>query len=276
MASPQTTRNVIAILTDFGSDSFYNGAMKAAILSVDPTAMIIDVTHSVSPHAITEASFLLARVFDVFAPGTVFLAVVDPGVGGDRSNLIARFAGRTVVAPDNGLISDVMLDQRCTAAFSIRPEDAERIRAHSASGSTFLGRDVLGPVAASLARGEPAESLADPIDEPVRLELPAVDIGDDVLAGNVRYIDAFGNMLTDVSGGHVERAFGKHPRDRIRVRVDDRDEIRGIGDYFSQGRPGELIAIVNSWNLVEIAVNGGSAAEQLGGSTKTRVRIKAV
>lgn len=271
----QSTRHVVAILTDFGADSFYTGAMKAAILAVHPEATLVDITHSVSPQAIKEGSFLLARVLDVFAEGTVLLAVVDPGVGGSRSNLIARFDGRTVVAPDNGLISDAMIEHRCDGCYVIREADAVRVRCHTAVGSTFMGRDVLGPIAAALAKGEAVDDVADRIDEPVTVALPVVEHAGNVLTGRVRYIDSFGNMLTNISRAHVERAFGDCPLHRIRARVGG-SEIHGIRDFFAQTPPGSLTAILNSWNIVEIAVGGGRASERLGGSTATTVALDAM
>ncbi len=269
-------RRAIALLTDFGVDSFYVGAMKGAILAVDPDAAIIDVSHGVTRHSIEEGSFLLSRVWEVFPPGTVFVAVIDPGVGGRRRNLIATGMGRFFVGPDNGLITDVGEERGIDEVHAIRSTAAGRIRRHRATGSTFLGRDVFAPVAAALATGEPLRRLARRVGAARRVTIPRVTIAKDAILGSVRYVDSFGNMLTNISRAHLERTFGTPALERIAVTVDNRIEVRGLRAYFQEGREGELMAFLNSWDLVELSVNGGRAIDRFAGLARVDVRVDAV
>jgi len=268
-----TARNPIALLTDFGSDSFYVGAMKGAILGVDPDAVITDITHSIAPHSIDEGSYVLARVLDVFPVGTVFVAVVDPGVGSRRRNLIVKAAGRYVVGPDNGLLTDIDDTAEIEDVYSIRCSAAEEVRTHAAFGDTFLGRDVFAPVAAALAGGKTVGQLGRRLKAVKRIDIPRVECGKRSIAGTVRYVDRFGNMLTDISGSHIEKAFGTRPLERVGVLVDNRPVAGGIRRYFAEGRQGELMALLNSWNMVELSINGGRAADRFEGLARVDVRL---
>jgi len=270
------TRKPIALLTDFGGEGFYVGAMKGAILAADPRAVVVDITHDIKPHSIDEGSYVLARVLDVFPAGTVFVAVVDPGVGGPRRNLLATAGGRYVVGPDNGLLTDVEIMCGLDEVYSIRPSAAARVRKHPAVGDTFLGRDVFAPVAAALARGTPAGALGSRVKALKMIDIPLVECGDRTIAGTVRYVDAFGNMLTDISGVHIEKTFGTRPLERIGVLVDNRPVVEGIRRYFAQGCEGELMALLNSWNMVELCVNGGRAADRFEGLARIDVRLTAL
>ncbi len=268
-----TARNPIALLTDFGSDSFYVGAMKGAILAVDPDAVVVDITHSITPHSVDEGSYVLARVFDVFPMGTVFVAVVDPGVGTRRRNLIARAMNRYFVGPDNGLLTDIDSLAGIDEVYSIRQSAAARVRKHTPFGDTFLGRDVFAPVAAALAGGQPVGTLGKRVKVMKRIDIPPVECGERAITGTVRYVDRFGNMLTDISGGHIEKTFGKRPLERIGVSVDNKLVAGGIRRHFAQGREGELMALLNSWNIVELCVNGGRAADRFDGLASIDVRL---
>lgn len=254
--------NPIVVMTDFGADSFYVGAMKGAILSVDPLATIVDLTHSITPYSVGEASFILARVFDLYRKGSVFLCVVDPGVGGARANLVFESKNRYVVAPDNGLVSDVAVVSGIDAVFSVPPDAAAKIRTHRGSGRTFLGRDVFGPVAAFLASGGSPGDVGERVGDYERLRLPVVETHEGYVRGWVRHVDAFGNILTGISGTDLVRAFGGTPLAQIRATINTSIGVDGIKECFSQGAAGELMVILNSWNLIEITVNQGRAVDQ--------------
>ena len=271
----RTAKRAIALLTDFGADSFYVGAVKGAILAIDPDAVIIDVTHGVTRHAIAEGSFLLARVWDVFPAGTVFLAVVDPGVGGRRRNLIAATLNRFFVGPDNGLLTDLEDERGIEEVHAIRGTAVDRIRRHPPAGSTFLGRDVFAPAAAALAGGEALRRLARRVASSKRVSVPRVEIAKGAVLGAVRYVDSFGNMLTGISRAHIERALGRAALETIRVTVDNRVEIRGLRAFFAEGRRGALIALLNSWDMVELSVNGGRAIDRFAGLANVDVRVEA-
>jgi S-adenosylmethionine hydrolase len=255
-------RSAIALVTDFGVSGFYAGAMKGAILAADPDAVIVDLTHGIRPFAIAEASFVLSVVFEYWAPGTVFLAVVDPGVGGGRRNIIVRSNDRLVVCPDNGIASDVAERFGIDGARAIDETTVAQLRRHRPRGRTFLGRDVFAPVAAFLAAGGDEASLGIPIGDIRRLALPGIEVRDGYVRGESRYADDYGNLLTNISGDDIARAFGDTPLAGIRALVDRATAVGGIAEYFAEGASGDLKMILDSWNLLEIAVREGRAADR--------------
>jgi S-adenosylmethionine hydrolase len=256
------TRSAIAVLTDFGVDGFYAGVMRGAMLAADPAAVIADITHGLRPHAIAESSFVLSAVFPYWVEGTVFLAVVDPGVGGPRKNLAALSRNRKIVCPDNGIISDVAVRFGIEEAYAIDDQFAVTVRRHRAEGRTFLGRDVLGPVAAYLAGGGALEGVGMRIDRFERIALPELEVGPGHVRGRSRHVDAFGNVLTNITGDALRQAFGGAGLADIRASINGKFDVRGVLENFSQVAPGELCVILDSWDLIEIAVNKGRAADR--------------
>jgi len=236
--------------------------MKGAMLAVDRHAVIADLTHSVRPYAVEEASFILSAVLEFWAKGTVFAAVVDPGVGGERLNLAVQSKGRWIVCPDNGLVSDIAERQGVDAVFAVSEEAAGAVRKHHAFGSTFLGRDVFGPVAAFLASGGDISRVGKKLEGFRRISVPRVEVRDEYIRGRGRYADDFGNILTNISGDDVKRAFPSVPLERMRVSINGAIEVEGIRKCFSEGDTGELVVILDSWNLVEISVNRGRALDR--------------
>lgn len=262
--TPAAIRPPIVMLTDFGRDSFYVGAMKAAAMAVDPRAVLVDLTHSVRPFAVAEASFILSLVSELWPDGSVFLVVVDPGVGGDRNNIIVESGKRMYVGPDNGWASDIAARAGIDAVFSIRDDGIARIRKHRATGRTFLGRDVFAPAAAYLAGGGDPGGIGERIHECLRLPVPAVEVGDGYVRGRERYVDDFGNVLTNITAGALAGAFADTPLADLRLEVNNTIRIRGIVDRFSRGAPRDLIAVLDSWDVVELSINQGRAVDLLG------------
>lgn len=270
--SQDPDRAAIVMMTDFGRDSFYVGAMKAAVLAVDPGALVVDLTHGIRPFAIGEASFVLSLAFEWWREGTVFLVVVDPGVGGERKNVMVRSHNRWIVGPDNGLVSDVAERFGIDAVFAIEDEDVARVRRHGAAGRTFLGRDVFAPAAAFLALGGRPETIGRSVEGCRRLPLPPVEAVEGRVRGRARFVDDFGNVLTDISARHLGRAFGSAPLETVRVKA-GAHEIRGVVECFSRGAEGELLAVLNSWDLIEISVNGGRADDRFPSGSPLVVEI---
>jgi hypothetical protein len=253
---------VIALVTDFGASGFYAGAMKGAILAADPDASIVDLTHGIRPFAVAEASFVLSLVFDYWAAGTVFLAVVDPGVGGDRGNLVIESSNRIVVCPDNGLVSDIASKFGVDGAYSIDDDTAASLRKHRPRGRTFLGRDLFAPVAAYLAAGGSVEATGTPVGVFQRLALPKVETRAGYVRGESRYVDDYGSVFTNVTGDELLAAFGDTPLAKIRAIINDSVSVAGVGECFAQGKPGELMVLLDSWNLIEISANRGRAVDR--------------
>jgi len=265
MAKPR----IITLLTDFGRSDSYVAQMKAVMLTVAPDATLVDVTHDVPPGDVLAGAFALASALPHFPAGTVHCVVIDPTVGTDRRILAARYAGQTVVAPDNGVIT--LVDRVLPLEQIAAVRDRRYFRGPSVS-ATFHGRDIFAPVAAHLARGLVLDRLG-PQPETVKfLEVPEPRVrADGTMAGQVLYVDRFGNLISNIPADSVAEAIG------------------GGSDVGCGGRPvgpirrayadverGEALALVNSMGLIEVAVNGGRAADVLGAGVGTEVRVGAV
>ncbi len=274
-------RRAITLVTDFGTRDGYVGEMKGVLLEGAPDARLVDVTHDVPPGDVRAGAWVLGRIWPRFPPGTVHLAVVDPGVGGEREAVAARIDDRWLVAPDNGLLTlaerggagavagtveDASPDTgagRATRETSTRSRveaarelDPDRVGLEPLS-DTFHGRDLFAPAAARLAAGgDPAElgPVLDP-EELARLELEAPRREGDAVRGSVVHVDRFGNLVTNVPTGWL-------PASPV-VEVGDH-RIVTLGDSFASVAPGEAVLIRGSVGTLEVCVRDGSAAERLG------------
>ncbi len=242
---------IITLLTDFGLSDSYVAEVKGVLLSLAPDATLVDVSHQVSPGDVRGGQYLLARAWQRFPPGTVHLAVVDPGVGTSRRALAAAAGGHWFVAPDNGLLS--FLDRPRFVAIPIP----------SHAAPTFHGRDVFAPAAAALASGTPLERLGAPITDPSISLLPSPHHDGTAVMGEVVYVDRFGTLISNIPGPDVE------PGVRIRVAGTDVGALRRT---FGDVERGTLVAFVGSGGTVEIAVRDGSAARLLGVGVGAEVR----
>jgi S-adenosyl-L-methionine hydrolase (adenosine-forming) len=246
---------LITLTTDFGHLGPFVGVMKGVILSRLPDARIVDLTHEIPAHWPYEAGFWLARAYQSFPAGTVHLAVVDPGVGTGRSIIAGEYAGHCFVGPDNGLLFPILgrREARCH-----RLTEAWRNRqGWPAPSSTFHGRDIFAPLVAELAAGRVAVADIGPqVDDlvPSLQEEPVA--GEHEVRGLVVAMDTFGNLITNIDADLL-KAWRKPDvlagGQRLALR-------RTYGD----AKPGELLALVNSFGVLEIARAEGSAAESLG------------
>jgi hypothetical protein len=245
---PASVRPIVTLTTDFGTRDFYVAAMKAALMRhAPPDVRMIDVTHEVPRHDVLCGAIMLERAVDGFLPGTVHLAVVDPGVGTVRRILVVQMKGQTVVCPDNGLITWAWRQLGPSNAFELtwRPQS---------SSSTFHGRDIMAPAAGMLAAGAPVEAIAQPINDPILLDIAPAPPGS--TTARIIHVDAFGNATTNMDHATL-RAMG----DRT-LRVAGRD----LGPWrrtYQDVAPGEPLALIGSSGLLEIAVRDGSAEELL-------------
>ncbi len=246
---PQSS--LITLLTDFGLADSYVAEVKGVLLSLAPGATLVDITHQVAPGDVRAGQYLLARAWHRFPPGTVHLAVVDPGVGTSRRALAAGAGGHWFVAPDNGLLS--FLDRPRFVSLPV-PADA---------APTFHGRDVFSPAAAALANRARLDDLGTPITDATYAPLPTPR-GDGIgVVGEVLYVDRFGTLISNIPGPEVE------PGVRIRVAGTDVGALRRT---FGDVERGTLVALVGSGGTVEIAVRDGSAARLLGVGVGAEVR----
>jgi S-adenosylmethionine hydrolase len=256
------SRPVVALLTDFGTQDPFVGIMKAVVLSRCPEASFIDLTHAVPPQAVMEGAFLLERSVDWLPPGAVVVAVVDPGVGTPRRPVVLRALGRVFVGPDNGLLSPVAARDAAAAAYVI---DAQRLGLVVAS-RTFHGRDVFAPVAGELAAGRlsPADAGAE-AGELVDAAIPRPVVGEGVVRGTVVTVDRFGNLITNIGRGMLPPGAAVAEVGSARATIRD--------TYGEVGR-GELVALVDAFDVLEIAERDGSAARSLGAGRGTEIVVR--
>jgi hypothetical protein len=245
---------IITLLTDFGTADIFVGSMKGVILGINPQVQVIDLSHEVPPHDIRAGAFLLHSAIRYFPPGTIHVAVVDPGVGSERRPLLVFTAEQYFIAPDNGILSSVL---DVEPDVEIRELTAKQFFLGSI-GSTFHGRDVFAPVAAWLSRGEPIESFGPLVQEIVRFEVrrPAHEEGR--LVGEVQHIDRFGNLITNITDENLRELAGLDFGGAVHVRIGN-SEVKELHRCYADTSPGFLSALINSDGWLEIFCNQGRA-----------------
>ncbi|MEW6363615.1 MAG: SAM-dependent chlorinase/fluorinase [Acidobacteriota bacterium] len=250
---------IVALLSDFGTDDPYVGCMKAAILGVNPSVPIIDITHSVQAHSIVAAAYTLAATYRSFPEKTVFVCVVDPGVGSECPVLIASAGRRYFVAPDNGLLSPVFEDPDLGRVFR-----ATASHFFSASvAQTFHGRDMMAPLAGWISKGVDIENMGEPYALYKRVELPMPKlVAGGILEGQIWHIDRFGNCITNITREAFDQAAGT---DKKFVKaVAGKHEIKTLCNYYAQAPVrGGPVCLFGSLGYVELACNRASASEFL-------------
>jgi len=246
---------IITLLTDFGTKDHYVASMKGVILNTNPRCHLIDITHHVSRHDIREGAFILANAYSHFPKGTIHLAVVDPGVGGARKPLLLVTPDYYFVGPDNGLFTMIMKNETLEQVIAL-----DRPKYHLSNVSTtFHGRDIFAPVAAHLSLGVKPSALGHRIDLLSWLGFNGPLNREGKLLGEVLYIDAFGNLISDIREGRLSQFIGKHP---FVIRAGGKT-IRSLKKGYWEGKKGEPIALIGSGGFLEIAIREGSAQKVL-------------
>jgi S-adenosylmethionine hydrolase len=260
---------VIALLTDFGHRDPFVGIMKGVILGINPDVHLIDISHEIAPQHIREAAIVLEASYVYFPPQTIFLAVVDPGVGGGRRSIVVETPDYHFVAPDNGILGPV-LDR--TEVRRVVHATEERYLRRPVS-RTFHGRDVFAPLTAWLARGTQASEMGASIDDYQRLQFPQPHVlAGEALVGEVIYRDRFGNLITNMAEDWVRASWGPPPWRDVEAHIGT-SIIHGLDSHYAQRSPCMLGLIINSWGRFEIFANEGSAAELTGGVEGSPVRL---
>jgi len=239
----------ITLLTDFGTADYFVGAMKGVILSINPNAVIVDITHEIPAQVVAAGAFNLLAVYDTFPAGTIHVAVVDPGVGSARRPIVVSAGEYFFVGPDNGLFTYIY--DRDFQAFHITASHFFR----QPTSNTFHGRDIFAPIAAALSNGVDPASLGPRISDPIRLTIAD--------APTVIHIDHFGNLITNI----------RQLPDGARLFVNGKC-VTDVRSFFGEESGDKPFAIWGSAGFLEIAVNGGSAAELLGAKNGDPIEIE--
>ena len=248
--------SIITLTTDFGFGSHYVAAMKGVILSLCPTATIVDISHDIPPQDIRRAALLLDDAADWFPPDTIHVAVVDPGVGTDRAIVYARIGQHHFLAPDNGLLS--RLTARTPPQKLIRLSEPAYWLAEVST--TFHGRDIMAPVAARLATGLDPDRLGPPLTQLTALDWPEAHCRPARIDGAVVEIDGFGNLITNITADML----AGRPTDRRACVVCNIYETWGVYHAYAEQPSGTLVALIGSGGRLELALVGDNAARRLG------------
>lgn len=253
----------IALITDFGLQDSYVGVMKGVIASLSPAAQFIDLTHSIPPQDCYAARFALLSAYPYLPPGTVYLVVVDPGVGTQRRAVAVQTSQGFLVGPDNGVLSGVLASEPLLNAVELANADYWRVPQPSA---TFHGRDIFAPAAAHLANGVPIDRLGPTVNPQSLIQLPLMmpTVTTTGWEGAVQYIDRFGNAATTIPASAVPLGNGHLTVGQLTL---------PIYKTYGEVSPGEGLALVGSHGFVEIAVNQGSAQQCFGLAVGDRVII---
>lgn len=284
LTRPDSRPNIVTLLTDFGTSDGYVAAMKGVILAINPTATIVDISHEIPPQDIHAGAFVLSQCHSAFPPGAVHVVVVDPGVGSSRRAVVVATPNAYFVAPDNGVLSEVVNPY---LAVSNPPEPGEApsparrliptpLRAWALDdpsfflpriSNTFHGRDVFAPVAARLAAGTPVETVGPAAGDLAIFQVaPPRHHQDGSITGTVVHIDRFGNLITNVMETEIEL-----PSSAVTVSIGGRT-ISGLSQSYTEG--GDLLALIGSSGRLEVAAKNGSAAGILGIDRWSLVHIR--
>jgi len=246
---------IITLLTDFGAKDHYVASMKGVILNINPQCLLVDITHQVNPHDIEEGAFILANVYSFFPKGTIHLSVVDPGVGGIRRPILLVTENYFFVGPDNGLFTLVARREKVKQVVVLTKKKYFLPKV----SRTFHGRDIFAPVAAHLSFGIKPKAFGyeTNFSRELRVQKPVMKEGK--LIGEILHIDTFGNVVSNIDEAKLFRSNQSRP---FVIRV-GRKSIFGLKKGYSEGKKGELIALLGSNGLLEISLREGNAQKTL-------------
>jgi S-adenosyl-L-methionine hydrolase (adenosine-forming) len=256
----------ITLLTDFGSKNGFTGVLKGVIWKIAPDTQIADITHEITAQNIMEGAIALWRAAPFFPAGTIHVAVVDPGVGTARRPIAAQVGDHYFVGPDNGIFTPLMEEaeskQQGVKVFHL---DNPKYWLPKVS-NTFHGRDIFAPVAGHLAAGVPIGKIGTLINDPVRLVMPHPVRTERGWQGQVVLIDIFGNIATNLSGDLVRN------KPNVMIQIGG-ERIQGLVKSYGERPPGEVVALVDSENFLEVAVVNGNGAQKAGAAIGDPVEL---
>jgi hypothetical protein len=259
---------IITLLTDFGDRDSFVASMKGVILTINPHATLVDLSHHVPPHSVEDAAYLLNSCYRYFPEGTVHVAVVDPGVGSARRPLIAKSGHDFFLAPDNGLLTHILADR---SEIEVREIENKAYRLIS-PGRTFDGRDLFAPAAAWLTTQQPFESFGRLIDDCKTFTIAKPKWEAMALVGEIVHVDRFGNLISNLTSRHMQevRDVTKRPNALIHIAG---HKIESLVGSYSGGMEEQPFALINSDGRLEIFVKEASATVLLKVGKGVRVEV---
>jgi S-adenosylmethionine hydrolase len=255
---------LITLTTDFGAKDPFVGIMKGVIARIDPRATVVDLTHGIPPQDILAAAMVLRHAAEYFPRGTIHVAVVDPGVGTTRRPVLIEGDDTYFIGPDNGIFS-LLFEERRPKRIIHLSNPAYYLRKTS---NTFHGRDVFAPAAAYLSAGVAPAAFGAEVEDCVRIKWPALVCSSRSITGEIVYIDGFGNLFSNIR----ELDLAGLGSTNIAIVLGD-VTIPGLAPSYAAAPQGEPVAVINSWGLLEIAVNQANAARLLGAGIGAQVYV---
>jgi len=250
------TSGIITLITDFGMSDPYVAMMKGVILSINPGARLVDISHEIGAGSISQAGDLIRETFPFFPKGTVHVAVVDPGVGSDRRPIGLEADAHFFVGPDNGLFWPVIREFKGTKIYHLT--ENRYFRPHITP--TFHGRDIFAPVASHLSSGIDLGTMGPPISDPIKLNSPTPQMKGGILYGEIMRVDNFGNLITNIHRTELTNFLGsKEPVIEVGNLT-----IKKLSRFYADTDVCQALALINSSDWLEIAVNLGRASEYVG------------
>ena len=267
---------LIALLTDFGTDDIYFGVMKAVMKKITPDAEFIDITHAITPQSVQEGALALKNSYHYFPQGTIFLVVVDPGVGSSRRPIVVEAGGYRFIAPDNGVLSYTLANMDNVQAYELSNPDYRLTHI----SNTFHGRDIFAPAAAYAARDDiELHTFGARVEQLQMLPQPHLEITENRISGEVVHIDHFGNIITSIAplrwtdtNTLLLNDTYTHSANHVTIRIGN-TTIQGIKHAYHEVPIGALLVQIDSNGALEIAVNQGNAAKMLGIEIGNRVEL---
>ncbi len=266
----RSTNGIIAFLTDWGSRDWYVGAVKGVALSIFPEATLIDITHEIPPFELEEGAGTLWFSSKEFPSGTVFVAVVDPGVGTERRPIVVHTEDdKFFIGPDNGLFTYIMLDFGVKAVYHITNIEFMR----PPISHTFHGRDIFTPTAANLAAGRRVTEVGPEIHDYIMFDVEAAYVENGIALGEIMNHDLYGNLRSNITRQHVDSlglAFG----DRIRITIEGKTIETVFVNTYGDVPVGDFLTYLASTDLLAIAINWGNAREFFGAEIGSKVILE--
>jgi S-adenosyl-L-methionine hydrolase (adenosine-forming) len=262
---------LVILLTDYGGDTIYSGVLKGAIYTKNPEARVDSISNSVPPFDILAGAYLLVEACKEFPEGTTFCCVVDPGVGTDRKGIVLETkSGQYFVGPDNGLLA--LVAERYGVA-DLREIANPALWREGVQSTTFHGRDIFGPVSASLAMGASMSDVGPPLEKMVPLDSPQSKVSEGTVTGVVIRADNYGNLVTNITRADLE-AVDIEKGGMIEVQMGEGTFSAPLVSTYADVPEGGRLVLVQSIGLIELAINKGSLSEALGAGLHAEVRLR--
>ncbi len=263
--------SIITLISDFGVEDAYVGIMKGVILSINPSAVIVDITHHIAPQDIVNGAYTIKSSYKYFPAGTVHIIVVDPGVGSERAIVVLEMMGQFFLAPNNGVSTLLMGEGKIDSIIEVKNK---RYFLKSIS-QTFHGRDIFAPVGAYISTGMDIMKLGPLLDlqDLVHLNIQEPYISSKgELVGTIVSMDHFGNFITNIDESSLNKLYKSNHKNNLEIII-GKNRIKGLSSSYSNVEPQQPLAIIGSFGYLEIALNYDNASRHFKAAKGDKIRV---